>query len=265
MELSFNAEQIEDWASFSGDRNPIHFDEAAAAKLGVDRVVAHGMLALLPVKQHLAEISANDASYWTQFKALFKAPILRDDVVTLTTRDRPSKVSFKVNSGEKNQHLIGNMSQIDPKLWASDSSIYDIPDEEIRDKFDRFYSVFKPGFDHWIWLDGLIFGHFIRHQIGLVYSKLSCSANSEKKVSTIEDLTDHLVVQISHQTSFKDQLKGEVFSRENLPSISYQLDNFEISEEKESAFGTVEIGVLVNGVHDMSVELGLMIINKPSN
>ncbi|STS99408.1 MaoC like domain [Klebsiella michiganensis] len=39
------------WAAFSGDENPIHFDLAAARQMGAGQLSVHGMRALLDVKR----------------------------------------------------------------------------------------------------------------------------------------------------------------------------------------------------------------------
>ena len=46
MTTSITAEQVEAFAVASGDRNTIHFDDAAAVAAGFARRVAHGVLSL---------------------------------------------------------------------------------------------------------------------------------------------------------------------------------------------------------------------------
>src|SRR5438270_9877760 len=53
-------EQLQRYANASGDHNPIHLDEEAARRVGLDNVIAHGMLSMAFlgqfVTQHLASI-----------------------------------------------------------------------------------------------------------------------------------------------------------------------------------------------------------------
>src|SRR5215467_12997521 len=53
-------EQLRRYAEASGDYNPIHLDEQAAKLLGLDSVIAHGMLSMAFlgqfVKQQIADI-----------------------------------------------------------------------------------------------------------------------------------------------------------------------------------------------------------------
>jgi acyl dehydratase len=44
IEVTFTEEQIAAYAEASGDRNPIHLDDAFARSVGLPGVIAHGML-----------------------------------------------------------------------------------------------------------------------------------------------------------------------------------------------------------------------------
>ena len=106
MQMQFDAGDIEAWAALSGDRNPIHFDREAARRMDAADVVVHGMLALLPIKQHLGRSASGEG--WVQFKALLKAPVLRDAPVALSTSDRNGRVTFKlVPETGAADHVIG--------------------------------------------------------------------------------------------------------------------------------------------------------------
>ena len=48
--FAIGASDVEQWAEFSGDRNPVHFDPAAAQAFGVPFPFAHGMLSVIPIK-----------------------------------------------------------------------------------------------------------------------------------------------------------------------------------------------------------------------
>ena len=49
--LRYTLADARQWAAFSGDDNPIHFDLAAARAMGDGRLSVHGMRALLDVKR----------------------------------------------------------------------------------------------------------------------------------------------------------------------------------------------------------------------
>ncbi|MBO1916418.1 MaoC family dehydratase [Providencia rettgeri] len=53
--LRYTLEDAKQWASFSGDDNPIHFDLEWVKAKGGDQLSVHGMRALLDVKQFASE------------------------------------------------------------------------------------------------------------------------------------------------------------------------------------------------------------------
>jgi acyl dehydratase len=48
-------EQLRRYAEASGDRNPIHIDEEAAHRVGLDSIIAHGMLSMAFLGQYVMQ------------------------------------------------------------------------------------------------------------------------------------------------------------------------------------------------------------------
>ena len=72
-------EQINQYASVSGDHNPIHLDSKFAASSTFGRIVAHGMLVLAFVSEMLSQTFG---TYWMEagyLKIRFKAPVYPGD------------------------------------------------------------------------------------------------------------------------------------------------------------------------------------------
>jgi len=76
-------EQLQRYAEASGDFNPIHLDEEAAHRVGLDSVIAHGMLSMAFlgqfVNQQIAEVP--DA-FLTQLKVRFLNMVRLGDTLT---------------------------------------------------------------------------------------------------------------------------------------------------------------------------------------
>ena len=76
-------EQLNRYAVASGDHNPIHLDEEAAHRVGLDGVIAHGMLSMAFlgqfVSQHIADIPG---AYIEQLKARFVNMVHLGDTIT---------------------------------------------------------------------------------------------------------------------------------------------------------------------------------------
>ncbi len=255
MQMQFDAGDIEAWAALSGDRNPIHFDREAARRMDAADVVVHGMLALLPIKQHLGRSASGEG--WVQFKALLKAPVLRDAPVALSTSDRNGRVTFKlVPETGAADHVIGNVRRIDPPVWASDAGRHALPSEEADAWLQRFRAGLGEGCDDWVALDAMVFGDFIRHRIGEVFDRLGPGLRLAQRLERIESLTSHLLVQTSHQIAFCASLHA---MGDLLPSIHYQVDNIDLIESPGEAVGTLDLGVHLQDRHVMTITLGLMV------
>jgi len=76
-------EQLRLYADASGDHNPIHVDEEAAHRVGLDGVIAHGMLSMAFLGQ-FAEQQIADApgAYIAQVKVRFAGMVRLGDVLT---------------------------------------------------------------------------------------------------------------------------------------------------------------------------------------
>jgi len=76
-------EQLQRYAEASGDHNPIHLDEEAAHHVGLDSVIAHGMLSMAFLGQFVNQhISDMPQSYLTQLKVRFISMVRLGDTIT---------------------------------------------------------------------------------------------------------------------------------------------------------------------------------------
>ncbi|MDR2307970.1 MAG: MaoC family dehydratase [Paucimonas sp.] len=260
MQLSFGAADIEHWASLSGDRNPIHFDREAARRMAAPDVVAHGMLVLLPIKQHLGRLAAPGAGQWLQFRALLKSPVVRDAQVRLETTDKGALTQFKLRQADdQTLHLQGNAQAVDTGAWQSSASQQHIAAASVADWVGQFRQSLGRDCDDWVALDALVFGDFVRHQVNTVFARLAPDLRQPQTLGSLEELASHLlVVQTSHQVACcpslrtQDALHGDV---------AYQIDNIELIESPDQAVGTLDLGVRLAGRHLMTITLGLMVKN----
>lgn len=53
-------DQLKRYAEASGDFNPIHLDEEAAHRVGLDSIIAHGMLSMAFLGQYISGLIASD-------------------------------------------------------------------------------------------------------------------------------------------------------------------------------------------------------------
>ena len=80
-------DDVRRYAEVSGDRNPLHLDDATAERAGFPGVIAHGMFTL----GHLASCLvawAGDPAAVTPLKASFRAPVAMGDTIVAGGRVR---------------------------------------------------------------------------------------------------------------------------------------------------------------------------------
>lgn len=76
-------EQLQRYAEASGDHNPIHLDEEAAHRVGLDGVIAQGMLSMAFLGQFITQhISDIPEVFLTQFKVRFMNMVRLGDTIT---------------------------------------------------------------------------------------------------------------------------------------------------------------------------------------
>lgn len=76
---------VQQFADLSGDRNPIHLDDAYAAKTRFGRRIAHGMIAGALISRALVECIGGGGVYLGQ-SLKFVNPVFIDDTITVTIR-----------------------------------------------------------------------------------------------------------------------------------------------------------------------------------
>jgi acyl dehydratase len=79
---TFSAEDVEAFARISGDRNPLHFDAAFAARTSVGRLVVHGGLTAGLFNALVAERLPGPGSVFLHQEWDYPAPVFIGDTVT---------------------------------------------------------------------------------------------------------------------------------------------------------------------------------------
>ena len=76
-------EQLQRYATASGDSNPIHLDEEAAHRVGLDSVIAHGMLSMAFLGQFVTQQIADiPEAFVAQLKVRFHNMVRLGDTLT---------------------------------------------------------------------------------------------------------------------------------------------------------------------------------------
>lgn len=83
--FTITAEQIEEFAAYSGDKQPIHVDDEKAKKTIFRQKIAHGLLMLLPLTRILG-MNLPESDEYVIFRRLsleFRIPVFVGDNISL--------------------------------------------------------------------------------------------------------------------------------------------------------------------------------------
>lgn len=207
MNLSFQQKHIQDWAVMADDFNPIHFDDAAAKRLGLDGIVVHGMLPLLHIKHQLsAEMFDEAPGEWITFNSKFRQPVAKDQQHALEITSRRSGRRFALRRHEDGAEAIAGTATpargieiVSPPMVT-----FGIDTDIVCEKLARFRRAF-PKFDAaWLFLDSLVFSQFLSNDVP--YSLVKSAGAFSSAANQQELMQRALTVQTSHTVSVHPDL-----------------------------------------------------------
>lgn len=251
--LRFGLTEVERWACFSGDYNPIHFDRAQARRVGADALIVHGMLALLSVKSHVATQSLEGPTDWARFKALLRTPIPHATTTSLRSWAAVGGLQFRVEEdcAGGREYFRGRYVAIDaPPIHEGESLART---ELSAGQFDQFYRAY--GQDHATWsvLDCVVFADFMRTKVAMLQAYL------QPQVKRVSDLGDSLTVHVSHSVCFV----RDDFAADNAHlgerGFAYDVLVPEVINNHDHLICNLNMPVRTQGRTSMVIELGLML------
>ena len=127
-------EQLRRYAEASGDYNPIHLDEEAAHRVGLDSVIAHGMLSMAFLGQFvMQQIADTPGAYLAHLRVRFMNMVRLGDTLTCHgvvkshTTDEEEQKSITIECWAQNQKgdkvTAGEAIVIIPSTSRSETSI----------------------------------------------------------------------------------------------------------------------------------------------
>jgi acyl dehydratase len=87
-------EDVRAYAEASGDRNPLHLDDAAARAAGFDAVIAHGMFTMGHLATAIGRWAGDDA-FVRRIKAQFRSPVSMGETIVARASVRSVDVEMR--------------------------------------------------------------------------------------------------------------------------------------------------------------------------
>ncbi|MCZ4305537.1 MaoC/PaaZ C-terminal domain-containing protein [Zoogloeaceae bacterium G21618-S1] len=253
--LGFGADLVRAWATFSSDFNPVHFDTFHAREAGLDGVIVHGMLALLPIKQAMAEVATEHGlppSEWSGFRAVFRKSIPLDAPCRLSIGEGRQGMDFRLKSETHgDEHFRGSLfATVAPT--ASIGPCRSLDDHAMLEQREALAQIW-PGINaHWVLLDAIIFADFLRSHLAVVQqealTRMGCNPCAPARIA---------MFQTSHSVTYHARLADPATPAPR--NLSYV-----VPEEKNmianghQVMGTVPMHVSDHHGPVMQIDVGLM-------
>lgn len=164
MQLTYNLQDAQQWAAFSGDFNPIHFEMEAAAKLGISGLCVHGMRALLDIKTELGAclIDTLPPSGGFVFSSRLREPVICEAdyelKIVASTRNAQLQLNSTLRDSATGRSCISSklaMAQM-PQLIPA-SVVYCLSSETLQALSAAFPAVNNGHVQPWSFLDAVLF------------------------------------------------------------------------------------------------------------
>lgn len=204
--LSFDLDDVRQWAEFSSDFNPIHFDRDSANTAGLKDLVVHGMLVLLPIKRALAQRAREERLVvpgWMRFNALFRHPVAHNESTLLTMRPgRRGGLDFRLDGAREDaERFRGSLVPVDDPVRAVALNAAERgPTRALQcDDSARFARSYPDIDEGWLALDAIVFSDFMRTRLDEV------ARGAQEHLATMAQArgaTGLLFVQASHTVFF---------------------------------------------------------------
>jgi len=95
LEIKITQQMIDDYAKASKDFNPIHIDEEFASKSIFKSRIAHGMLTLSLIMEHLYDVYSEKMLQNSHFEARLKNPVYSEEKIKIYL-DEKSKEKINI-------------------------------------------------------------------------------------------------------------------------------------------------------------------------
>lgn len=254
MHRQFNEVDLENWAQFSGDRNPVHFDTDFAIANGHPGRIVHGMLAMMPLKNHLATEAA-ECSHPREIKLHLKHAIPLHQQVSYTA-DPPQRL--KVSAEGRSLYSGSAKSRIDPDILAAVAPQNKRPILErfsadaLREKQALLHRTIGNEVHPAVFWDAILFSIYIEDN-----RKTALASDVQRFLASegISEQRPYVVYQISHSLSL---LQAQWAEDPEFESIYYSVKGKDLVRVNDSIFGSVVFMLYQREQPLLAVEMGLI-------
>ncbi|WP_057461021.1 MaoC/PaaZ C-terminal domain-containing protein [Pseudovibrio sp. POLY-S9] len=254
MLLKFDETDIQNWASFSGDYNPLHFDEAFAHFAGLDTVSIHGMALMLPLKHYVSQRLRNwrHGAVWN---ARMYRPVLTKSEMYISHSEMNEKIYFSLrNNADCARDICGSLSKIEfkNKFFMRNNLNVIIPSSFIDKKKREFIKIYPSITSSWIFLESLVFSEVL----GLLDQ---CTQSQEVSLTryTRKLNTNKLHMHVTHVVELSDSIIRSS-SDITFDHVQFNIQCLDKYSSNIGDYSSYKLHVFLNKTHIFNVKFSLL-------
>ncbi|WP_417903523.1 hypothetical protein [Chania multitudinisentens] len=207
MILNYTVRDAEEWAAFSGDYNPIHFDLQYVRNMGGDQLSVHGMRAMLDMKRYLSEalLASPLQEDFYAFSTRMRRPVLCHTSYQLQVAEHGAQITGKLlDEATQESCFSSKLAAAQPLVLANVEQESSLSLAEVMAFSQQFPGVAADAAQTWGFFDALLFQLLVKSPETL--ATLTAALPALKAASLIEVFAQIPVVQTHHETHFSAQL-----------------------------------------------------------
>jgi hypothetical protein len=233
--FDFKLCNLHSWAEFSGDYNPIHFKPEAASRAGFPKLVTHGMLAMMPVKNRIAAWVPGHRGFSVNIN--LRKPVFVDESLVCegdASGDR-CKVWLKGEDGTRYFAIARPLPDRDSNGTSPTWTDFEqLEARDISSDYDDFSEKFPKSKALWQALDAILFKYYVRRNGGSALAK-----DTREYLKEQSDMAHvQSVVQTTHEVDVFPA--AGTHDAQLLKDVRIYTRGLQIERTKDAAFGSVE-------------------------
>jgi hypothetical protein len=244
---------IEKWASYSGDRNKIHFDRELAVKYGLKDVIVQGMLILLDAKMMMSSCIKEGSS----INFYIKKPVSICTDIEFSIKDGDKKKVLTVAEADNAKEVCVTATVLSQHSidFTPESNQIRVSSEFIQSHIDLLKSYYPDIESNWLLMDTLLFCICFNQQKDDYFYRQSLKIPQSNRY---DDITTYHVAQ---NIFISERLLtcGDI----NFSEISYAIEEKDVYINDDSAYSTFNITAIENSKVIYQSSIGCM--TKASN
>lgn len=209
--LHYTHQDARRWAAFSGDYNPVHFDEGWVKAQGGEALSVHGMRALLDVKRFISP--AADSAPFLKCTVRLRRPLWRDTSYSLV-REASKRVAASVRSSAASETCLScQLTPVDALPLAAGES-RQVLDASALKALHQAFMPLLPDAQQWHFLDAVLFRHLLHDDALLRQESIAAMLPTCR---TLEALFARVPVVQTHQDVIFDSHLLAPWRAEDIP------------------------------------------------